>query len=64
MNVYKCEEKMTVKNAPVGLFLLESGCIICISQYRLNGSREATILSSGENYCGGDDEEGWSLIIS
>ena len=65
MLVYKSEQLMKVKDAPVGLFLLEdSNELICISEYRSNGSRDAIIVSSGENYCGkGDDGEGYSIIV-
>lgn len=58
---------MTVAESPVGLFELEDGEIICISEYRSgegkNLSRDAYIVSSGENYCGGDKIKGYPIII-
>ena len=45
----------TVNTAPVGLlYLLHNGTIICKSEYFKDGHPECTIVSSGENYCGGD----------
>lgn len=66
MRVYKSEDLVTVKDAPVGLFLMEgSGEIICITEYHKdNGQREAYLISSRECYCGGDGEEGLPIIIS
>lgn len=60
---------MKVKNAPVGLFQLDDGEVICISEYSsgndsLGYSRDAIIVSSGENYWGGDDREGSPINIS
>ena len=65
MLIFKCETEMTVGEAPVGLFQLECGEIICISEYRSASSRDAYIVSSGENYCGdGDKAKGHPLVIS
>lgn len=72
MNVFICETEMTVGEAPIGLFLLkDSREIICISEYRSGPgddqskyTRDAYIVSSGENYWGeGDDAIGQSIII-
>ena len=75
MRVYKNDDIIKVSESPVGLFLLEQcGEIICISEYKSGPGdsiedqhkwrRDAYILSSGENYCGGDELLGNSLIIS
>lgn len=74
MKIYKCEDLIRVGDAPVGLFIIEDcGEIICISEYRSGPdskpqhewSRDAIIVSSGENYCGeGDEALGYSLVIS
>lgn len=62
--VYKSESIMSVKDAPVGLFQLhDDDEIICISEYRSHNSRDAYIVSSGENYCGGDERLGYPLLI-
>ena len=68
MLVYKSETIMTVGEAPVGLFYLEdSDEMICISEYRSGEgkktTRDAYIVSSGENYCGGDSLKGYPLVI-
>jgi len=61
--------KTTVGEAKIGLFQIEdSKEIICISEYRSKSvcgvySRDAYIVSSGENYWGGDDLKGHSLEI-
>jgi len=47
-------KEYTVNTAPVGLLLLDNGSIICKSEYHTNGQPDCTIVSSGENYCGGD----------
>ena len=46
----------TVNDAPIGLLLLDDGYIICKSEYREKGEAICTILSSGENYCGGNKD--------
>ena len=65
MNVFKCETETTVGEAPVGLFLLNCGELICISEYRSSpDSRDAYIVSSGETYCGeGDGALGHAIIV-
>lgn len=68
MLVYKSEIIMKVGEAPVGLFLLlETDELICISEYRSGegkkSSRDAYIVNSGENYCGGDDLVGNPVVI-
>jgi len=69
MKIIKTGIRMTVGEAEVGLFQLEkSKEIICISEYRSKSvsgkySRDAYIVSSGENYWGGDDLEGHSLEV-
>jgi len=65
MKVYICDDLITVREAPVGLFLIEdSGEVICISEYSTNSKRDAYIVSSGENYCGqGDEALGRSLVL-
>lgn len=74
MRVYKCEDLIKVKDAPVGLFLIEDhNELICISEYRSGPgtsmedkakyTRDAYIVRSGENYCGGDDLLGYSIVI-
>lgn len=62
--LYIGTREYTVETAPVGLLLLENGSIICKSEYKQNGKCECTIVSSGENYCGGDDKKCVSLIIN
>jgi len=47
----------TVNDAPVGLlYIIDSGTIICKSEYSTNGSPDCIIVSSGENYCGGNKQ--------
>lgn len=63
---FKASVKMSVDSAPAGLFLLEDGELICISQYRtgVTNHREAFIVDGGETYCGGDDKLGWPVQLS
>lgn len=70
LKVYMNNEEIKVKDAPIGLFVLEDGEIICISEYRSGPgddqskyTRDAYIVSSGENYCGGDEGIGYPLVI-
>ena len=65
INVQIKKNKMEVSEAPVGLFQLIDGEIICITKYtkESNGAREAYIVSSGECYCGGNDKLGWPIEI-
>ncbi len=67
--MYIGTKEHTVEDAPVGLLLLENGTIICKSEYktqRKDGQYtcDCIIVSSGENYCGGDDKKCVSLIIN
>ena len=66
MDVYLSEKVTTVRQAPVGLLLLEkNGNLIVKSEYRLHGKCECIIVSSGEHYCGeGDDALCKSVIVA
>lgn len=60
---------MKVKDAPIGLFQLDDGELICISEYssgndKIGYTRDAYIVSSGENYWGGDDKTGKPIDVS
>ena len=50
------KKTLKVNDAPVGLLLLDDGYIICKSEYKERGEAICTILSSGENYCGGNKD--------
>ena len=74
MTILKAKPDMsnliTVREAPVGLFLLAEGGLICISEYysgsgedQSKNTRDCYIVSSGENYCGGDDRKGFPVTI-
>jgi len=64
LGLYIGTSKYKVRDAPVGLLLLNSGTIICKSEYRTNGRCDCIIIESGENYCGeGDNAECVSLYI-
>jgi hypothetical protein len=68
LRIYKCDQLVTVKDAPVGLIKLKySEELICKSEetlWRHNLRQcDCTIVSTGEQYCGGDDKLGWPLII-
>ena len=57
MKVVLTGDRISVGDAPVGLlYLTDCQEIICKSEYVLNGACECVIVSSGENYCGGDDQ--------
>lgn len=66
LRIYKCDHLVMVGDAPVGLIELEeSGEIICKSEYKNTQKQcDCIIVSSGENYCGGDEKLGWPLIIN
>lgn len=64
MMLYKATGKIPVGAAPIGLFFLDAGEIICITEYYTNGNRDAYIVSSGEKYCGGDEERGVPILIT
>lgn len=70
MNVYIAEKEMTVDDAPIGLFLLNSGELICITEYStakdsISGkrTRDAYIVDGGEYFCGGGNSVGRALVI-
>lgn len=53
----------TVGEAKIGLLMLtKSRELIVKSEYRSNGTCDCTIVSSGENYCGGDDQECMEVV--
>lgn len=64
MRVYICQEEITVAEAPVGLFLLSDGTLICKSEYKINNHCDCIIVESGEHYRGdGDAAKGNSIIV-
>lgn len=57
-------KECTVGEAPCGLFHLNVGEIICISEYMEGGRRLAIIVESGEYYHGdGDAALGRPIIV-
>lgn len=64
LRVFISPQKCTVGEAPAGLFFLEDGGeIICKSEYSKDSKCLCTIVDGGENYCGGDDKEGFPVVI-
>jgi hypothetical protein len=57
MRVAITEETMTVREAPVGLLILEDGGeVIVKTEYQQDGSCECYIVSSGERFHGKGDK--------
>lgn len=55
LDIFISSKDYTVFTAPIGLLLLtHNNSIICKSEYFTNEIPDCIIVSSGENYAGGD----------